>query len=452
MSTSTNLVDRSSPQATDAKKVEQAEHRSFWQGLAQLWSVVIFPFLVIRLLLVLVGLIAIYYFLPLINRAQPIYPNVRIKQFPASLWLMWNHFDSGFYLNIARGGYWGAESLKGMSNWAFFPLYPLLMRLLALPFGIQDDTLSIAGLVLANVAAVVAVIYLYKLTAKELGEKIAARTVVYLALFPMSFYLSAIYPESLFLALSIGCLYYARTRRWWWAGLLGGCAALTRPQGVLLAVVIGWEYWQYLSYCFAPVEASAGRMVRAQSWLHSRFVGFWRAFASVRSWLGLCALLLIPLGLGIFCLYARWKVGTFFPFEEVERNGWGRTFTNPVIFLWHMVRHPRETSPYDWNFYALNMIVIALFLCALIPIFWKLPKVYGLFALLFVLMPLTSGETNSIARYYMEIFPAFMVLAWWVTRGREELQARRHTLIVATFALLLSLGMAMFTLGIYSMS
>ncbi|QBD81401.1 hypothetical protein EPA93_37685 [Ktedonosporobacter rubrisoli] len=448
--------------------IESADHSTEWSAvnegkrdvamsrlralLAKFWPTVILPYLGIRLLLELVGLTTIYYILPLIKPHQPIYPDPRMANFPAMLWLMWQHFDSGFYLSIAQQGYWGAQTLHGMSNWAFFPLYPLLIRLFTTPFGTSDDAFRLVALLVSNLAAIVAGIFLYKLTRRELGDKIAARTVLYLAIFPMGFYLAAIYPESLFLALAVSCTYYARQQRWWIAGLLGGLAALTRPQGVLLAVIVGWEYWQYLAEQFAPYSPAEDRSASIRAWLRSRFLGLWQSLRAWRTWLGFAALLLIPLGLALFCAYGKWKVGTFLPFEDVERSGWGRSALNPLQLMWHMLRYPRPANPYDWNFYALNMLVIVLFLLSLIPILRKLPFTYGLFALLFILMPLSSGITNSIARYYMEVFPVFMLLAWWTSQGSFEQQLRRHNVIVIGFALLLSLGMVMFTLGIYSMS
>src|SRR5215472_12675655 len=87
---------------------------------------VFFPFLTIRLLLMLVGLTTIYYIAPLINRQQPIVLDSHHTHFPEMLYLMWNRFDSGFYLTIAHDGYWDAHSLHAQSNWGFFPFYPLV--------------------------------------------------------------------------------------------------------------------------------------------------------------------------------------------------------------------------------------------------------------------------------------------------------------------------------------
>ncbi len=458
MSTSVRPGEQSNIDSNEYIALEQTEVTSqapTWRAtLVQLWSLVVLPFLAIRLLLLLVGVVTIYYIVPLINRQQPIHLDDRNMRFPAMLVFMWDRFDSGFYLDIAHNGYWGANTLHGMSNWAFFPLYPLLVHIFAAPFSSNYNAYVVTGVVIANIAAVVAAIYLYKLTLHEFHQQgIAARAVLYLALFPLSYYLSAAYPESLFLALSLGCVYYARLHRWWLAGALGGLAALTRPQGVLLAVVVGWEYWQFLADSCAPLDAGRqGRVAIIQTWIHSRMLGLWRSLRAWQTWPGFVALLLIPLGTGLFCLYGKWKVGTFFPFQMTERYGWGRSFTNPFSFLIKTLLNPQPPNPYDWNFYALNMLVILIFLLLLIPLFRKLPAIYGIFALIFILMPLTTGAANSIPRYYMEIFPVFMLLGWWTNQQRAELQARRHNLITTLFAILLSLFTVMLTLGVYSLS
>jgi hypothetical protein len=441
-----------SPASRTAPEQIPATTQDSCSTLYQLWSEVVVPFLIIRLLLLLVGVVTLFYIAPLTNHHQSIVLGSRFYHFPDMLLLMWERFDSGFYLSIAQRGYDAANKLHSMSNWAFFPLYPLLLHVIALPFGSNTDTYRFAGIVLSNSATVGAAIYLYKLTVKELGRTIAARAVLYLLLFPMSFYLSAIYPEGLFLLLVVSCIYYTRLHRWWPAGLLGGLATLTRPQGVLLALVVGWEYLQFLTDPVLPLLHYSGRVAAVQNWLRSRILNFWHSLALWRTWLGFLCLLLTPGGLVLFMVYSKWKVGAFKAFLIVEKYGWRRELTNPFSVMLYSLQHPRATTPYDWNFYILNLIVIFTFFLLLIPIFRKLPLIYGIFALAYLIMPLASGEIDSIARYYLLEFPVFLILAYWSTRGNQEQQARRHSLIVATFAILLSLGMVLFTLGVYSIA
>ncbi len=124
--------------------------QTIFATLSQLWKDVIGPFLVIRCLLLVVGMVTIYYILPIVGGPWKVAPSDRILHFPDMLMLMWQHFDSGFYLGIAQTGYDGPNMLHRMSNWAFFPLYPLLIRLVALPFGSDMDTYRLAGLFVAN--------------------------------------------------------------------------------------------------------------------------------------------------------------------------------------------------------------------------------------------------------------------------------------------------------------
>lgn len=443
------LLSRPSETALEEQASPRPSRLSF---LSTILFQVMLPLFIIRLLLTVVGLITISYLLPLINPKQPIFPDSRLSRFPSMLVMMWSHFDSGFYLSIARDGYWGANTLHSASNWGFFPLYPLVIHVVASLFGSSWDTYSLVGLVISNLAAFVAALYLYKLTAREFNRTAAARAVFYLALYPMGFYLFAIYPESLFLALVISSVYYARLHRWWAAGILGALAALTRPSGALLVVAIGWEFWQDIADRLAPQEPSAKLVGKIQGWLRSHFTGLRKSLAHLSTWAGFFALALIPGGLFLFLLYSKWKVGTFLAYLLAQQYGWNHRLSNPLLLVLHALHHPARATPYDWNFYLLNLLAIIAFSCLLVQVFRKLPAIYGLTMLAFMLMPLTTGKIDSVARYYLTLFPAFMVLACWSSQGEEEQQMRRHSFITVTFATLLAVGMVLFTLGVYSIA
>jgi Gpi18-like mannosyltransferase len=123
-----------------------------------------------------------------------------------------SRWDTGFYIEIADQGYriQGAQ----FPSVAFFPLLPVLMRLARLLTG---DTL-VAGLLVANLSLLAAVMMLHIFTAEEFDQPTADRAVWYLLIFPASFFGSAVYSESLYLLLGIAALYLARKNRWWAAG------------------------------------------------------------------------------------------------------------------------------------------------------------------------------------------------------------------------------------------
>lgn len=389
--------------------------------LAEITKAVIIPFVVTRLALIAIGLLTIYYILPLINSSQPIHSNLGTLPFHQMIYQMWAHFDSGFMAGIARRGYpTGPHALDGMSYWAFFPLYPIAMRLLMLPIGVTGNHAVITGVIVSNLTSLVACIYLYKLAKKEFNSVVAQRAVLYMLIYPMGFYLSAVYSEGLFMALSIGCVYHARKHQWLLAGILGGLAAFTRPQGIFLALAVGWEYW------------------RAHK-------GLW---TSPRTWLGLASLALIPLGLASFCLYAKQETGDFFAFIKVEENGWGRQSSNPILVIWDALQHPVPSNPYTWQFYSYNMIVIFLFWFLLLVILRKMPFLYAILTFAYLYMPLASGNIGGIGRLYLITFPIYMIAAWWSARGDEW----RHTAIMSVCTILMGLMMAMFVIGVYTVA
>jgi Gpi18-like mannosyltransferase len=147
-----------------------------------------------------------------------------------------DRFDAGYYLDIARTGYGSGLTPR----LAFLPLYPGLIRGLS----VLTRSPAAAGMLISIGAFALALVMLHRLTELELGPRAADATVVLLCFAPLSFFFSAVYTESLFLALTVGVFYAARTGRWRLACVLAVLATLTRPTGFVLAgalLVMGWR-------------------------------------------------------------------------------------------------------------------------------------------------------------------------------------------------------------------
>jgi hypothetical protein len=415
-------------------------------SLISLWREALLPYLGTRLVLVLVGLLADFYILPLVQNHALLSPIALNTHLPNALWLMWRHFDAGFYVDIAEHGYWPASTLHTKSDWIFLPLYPILMYPFGHLFGGSDAAFDIAGIVVSNAAGLVAVTYLYLLVRREFGSHIASRTVCYLALFPTSFYLSAIYPESLFLACVIAGIYYARQQRWRLAGICGALASLDRIQGFLLIVPVAWEYWQVVSDRYAALPDLSGVTLRqkASTWLHSRLVGLSLAARQRRNWFDLLAVVLIPFGLVPFFVYSKVKTGDFWATIH-SQTVWGRYFELPWRLLANALRHLHPPDPMDWNFWLLNIIVILAFLVVILWSWRRLSMIYTLYSFVMVIMPLTTANINSVSRYYLTIFPALMLLALW---SNSDKNPARHFLVISLFAALQAVFMLFFVLGL----
>src|SRR5205807_8304264 len=128
------------------------------------------------------------------------------------------------FLEIAERGYDHASA-------AFPPLYPAALWLLGHVLGGQY---VLAGIAISLAAALGSFVLLHRLAETRLGADGARRAVLYLAVFPMSLFLQAVYSESLFLLLALAAFVLAERGRHLEAGVAAGLAILTRAIGIAL--------------------------------------------------------------------------------------------------------------------------------------------------------------------------------------------------------------------------
>jgi hypothetical protein len=346
---------------------------------------------------------------------------------PAARW------DAVWYLAIAHDGY--RESGRA----AFFPLYPLLVAVL------QPLTGSpvLAGIALSLAALLVALTVLHRLAVLEIGAEAAGTAVALLAVFPAAYCFSAVYSESLFLALSVGAIYAARVDRWAWAGVLGMLAAGSRSAGVVLVVPLS------LLYLYGP-RGPAGTRPRARSW-RPRFPV--RADAL---WIGL-----VPLGLGAFVGYlALAGADPAAPFTAQAE--WMRVFAGPFVGVWdgtvaafdgarQLLSGSR--APVYFTIAAGDPFVIAaqnlilfgfmvLGLVGTVGALRRLPVAYGGYMVAAIALPLSypvaPQPLMSFPRFLAVLFPLHLWLALFVRR-----RGWRRPVIAAS-AVMLAIASAQF--------
>ncbi len=293
-----------------------------------------------------------------------------------NLWIDgWARWDSTFYLEIAAQGY--QVTLDEPSNVAFFPLYPLLIRTLEPVFASP----LLAALFVSNASFLIALLLLYRVTQKRFDSQTAQRAVLYLAIFPTSFYFAAIYTESLFLLLSLIAFACARAKRFAWASLAVTLAAATRPTGILLGLPLLLEWF-----------TSRPRRTLEAGWF-----------------------LVIPFGLVSFMVFLARAFNDPLAFWNTQsafgRRGFDPTqpFAAITRDLEPLTRLNLQSGPVAWNV-ILDLGVLAGVLL-LVPAIWRfLGAGWALYSLLSMLVPTASG-TGSLARYALVVFPAAMVLA-----------------------------------------
>ena len=143
-----------------------------------------------------------------------------------SLLGVWERFDTLNYLHIAQNGYDQASLV------VFFPLYPMMIRLLT---PVLRSPL-LAALAIATVAAFFLFWGLIELIRLDFPEETALRAVLFYALWPASFVLFCGYAEPVVLALLVWSIYFARRGKWWAAAVLGFLAPLAKAVGILVIV------------------------------------------------------------------------------------------------------------------------------------------------------------------------------------------------------------------------
>jgi len=143
---------------------------------------------------------------------------------------MLRNYDAGWYWLIAQHGYFQPTA------WAFYPLWPLLVHVCSPAPG---PTTTFVQLALA-VALFAASVGLY-FTHPERHELLAPKTRLgwlFFVLAPAAYIFHTGHTESLFLFLSLSAFALAARGRWVLAACVAGLCALTRNQGVFVAVAV----------------------------------------------------------------------------------------------------------------------------------------------------------------------------------------------------------------------
>lgn len=326
-------------------------------------------------------------------------------------------YDSVWYIQIAQHGYHSVGSNTGSQAHAFFPLYPLLLRVVDLVVGQP----LISGLIVSLLCFVGSLYLLYRLALLDLSSEAARLAVWLLALFPMSLFFSTVYTEALFTVLSLAAVYCARLERWALAGLLGGLAAGTRSDGVVVLVPLVWIY------LWGP---RPGALRADIDWTTP--LGLVRRLRPSFAWFAL-----VPAGLFAYLGYCAASGSKLTAPLDAASSYWGRGFKGPFSEIWTAFSHaPHDLSLFfsssdvgltSWSnttggHYVTNNLIDLLWLIptvlGLIAAWRYLPKVYFVYALLLIVAsasnPSPLEPMMSYARYVMPAFPLFMGAAAWL--------------------------------------
>jgi hypothetical protein len=303
-------------------------------------------------------------------------------------------WDSEYYLSIATVGYEDIENVVPVEadgevhskSYAFFPLYPYLMKVVRLPFVLLGfspiGASTIAGLIVSLLGILGGMLAIYDLCREELGEEGALRVVFFMMIFPVSYFFAVVYTEGLFVGLAFGSLAFLRRKQWIAAALLAAFATWTRSIGavLLLPLLLSWAYEYrksedkrnlllHLPILFAPLLA----------------YGIWR-----------------------------WAFGIHFDF--VQDNWFGnRLFDiSTTMRAWGaMLAHAQEFPEARFHvILGLSAVVLAVLSCLFNARKYPYLAIFGFLALL---VPMTGGwtGTNSAIRYVLVVPTLWIMLGQW---------------------------------------
>ncbi len=376
--TDATAVDKATTDAETATTSSASKLRSFWQKWSNAAFNILPVYIAVHVAFFLTTCLSYlfvhsdfdWHWVPLVNLPQA-----------------WHHWDTGHYIVISQYGYQEAYRT------AFFPLYPLLMRLIT-PITSHDP--MVAALLVSDVAGFFMLLVLFQLVREDFGIERANRTVLYLSLFPTAFFFAAGYTEALFLCLTLLGFYHLRHGNWWLAGIFGFFASLTRSAGIFLLLPFCYEYLRQHEFSLKRIRLDivSGALVLA--------------------------------GAGVFSLYCYYKFHDFLAFSHAQTY-WNHQLKWP----WHGIIGSIKAISLSGgvlSFQAMRNLLdlvpdlLALVLLALMfvgPVkfsraLWSY-AIYAVVLYIFLQIFPVAGTglfpLQSVSRYLLELFPAFIILA-----------------------------------------
>lgn len=304
---------------------------------------------------------------------------------------IWNPLgtDARHYLSIAENGYQTEGDARLLL--VFFPFYPLVVRVCSYIF----QNYLVSGMFVSNMMFLFAGYLLYELALLDTDRRGALRAVKYLCILPASCLFCAPMSDSLFLFLTIACMYLTRRKQYVFASVLGFFASFTRVPGVLLLAPV----------CFELVadiirEHRAGNSGR-------RFV-----LATA----GQClSLLLIPMGFALYLFINYQLTGDWFRFLQYQQENWSQSlgwfFSTAEYQTVYALSALRDGSTAFYGLWLPNLVYLFGSIAILIAAQKKLRPSYVAYFIIYYAVTMGATWLLSAPRYLTAAFPLALGLA-----------------------------------------
>lgn len=208
-------------------------------------------------------------------------------------------WDCGWYLSIIQNGYDvqpHGHDAGDAANWAFFPLFPLLSRLISTLFGIGFIG---SALFLSSIVFFGGCVFLFKYCKMFFDEDTSKFIILAISFSPLNLYFSIPYTEALYFFTMIAVIYFCNVGKWLLAGFFGVGLSLTRNLGVMIVF---------------PMLVIAINQIGLRSLIKINTIPASSVIAGV---------LLAPFGLFSYMFFLYHHTGDAFAFKNIQ-IAWGR--------------------------------------------------------------------------------------------------------------------------------
>lgn len=295
---------------------------------------------------------------------------------------IFTRWDGMHYNSIACDGY----GVYNENNIAFFPLFPLIIRILYKLSGIRP---VYWGLAVSRICFLIALIVLYDLIRQDYDEKISYRTLLYLVIFPASFYFISLYTESLFLLLILLSFKYGRKGKWLTASLFAMLSTAVRSVGIFMLPVLLTEYL---------------------------YKNKWKVKSLYPA---ITVITVIPLGLLAFMGYLYFKEGDPLAFKYAQK-AYSRHLCLPgvpiLMSFKNLLQNLSDKGDLILIFQFFREFFTGLmFFTLMFFSYKKIRPSYWIYAFLVFILPFSTAVGNEglsgMPRYVLIIFPFFLILS-----------------------------------------
>lgn len=312
--------------------------------------------------------------------------------------------DSGWYESVAYNGYEDPREGKPtpQRNWAYFPLYPLLLAA-------TDSTVAVGATLWA---AMLGAAFLLNVIVQRIhGSEVAKWATLFFLYWPWSYSVSSLRPEAMlgFLWLASYAAFYKD--RYGWSAAAAFLAALAKPNGFLIAILLGmlaWMKWH---------EPGAEKQ-RNYAWQ-------------------LLAIAAGPAALLLFSAYIWSVTGSPLSWATIQKT-WGAAFgEEPGRQMVELFTEPMLIGRWGWDPTAFGWLVFGAVL-AIARALWRIDRPLAIFLLIVSLFSFMSFGVWVHGRHVGILFPFFVGLALLLKNNQHRITA----LVVSVWLLTLFVALA----------